>query len=42
MQKILTAKIDGRKMKDDFEIIDAVFAEYNRLLDKLESDSDEE
>ena len=24
------------------EIIDAVFAEYNRLLDKMENDSDEE
>lgn len=24
MQKVLTAKIDGRQMEDDFEIIEAI------------------
>ena len=33
---------DKFEIELDDEIIDAVFAEYNRLLDKLESDSDEE
>ena len=33
---------DKFEIELDDEIIDAVFAEYNRLLDKLESDSNEE
>ena len=33
---------DKFEIELDDEIIDAVFAEYNRLLDKLESDSVEE
>ena len=33
---------DKFEIELDDEIIDAVFAEYNRLLDKFESDSDEE
>ena len=33
MEKILTAKIDGRQMEDDFEIIDAVL--YNRGIDDV-------
>ena len=33
---------DKFEIELDDEIIDAVFAEYNRLLDNLENDSDEE
>jgi hypothetical protein len=33
---------DKFEIELDDQIIDAVFAEYNRLLDKIENDSDEE
>lgn len=33
MQKVLTAKLDGRQMEDDFEIIDAVL--YERGIDDI-------
>ena len=33
MEKILTARIDGREMEDDFEIIDAVL--YERGIDDI-------
>ena len=33
---------DKFEIELDDEIIDAVFAEYNRLLDSMENDSDEE
>ena len=35
MQKVLTAHIDGRQMKDDFEIIDAILE--NRQIDDINS-----
>lgn len=43
MNKVLTAKIDGRKMKDDFEIIDAILSERGiddvvSFLKPIESD----
>lgn len=33
MEKVLTAKLDGRKMEDDFEIIDAIL--YNRNINDI-------
>jgi single-stranded DNA-specific DHH superfamily exonuclease len=35
MEKVLTARIDGRQMEDDFEIIDAILE--SRGIDDLES-----
>ena len=35
MQKVLTARIDGRQMEDDFEIIDAILEMIPILIDNL-------